>query len=70
MSRTFAAHTPLEALALEHALLLARQPQTAVDGAPMDRSSLASKPLPYLLPANSPSRPSSWPSKPRLPPSK
>jgi hypothetical protein len=34
MSRTFEAHTPLEALVLEPALLLARQLQKAADEAP------------------------------------
>jgi len=34
MSRTFEAHTPLEALVLEQALLLARQLQRTADEAP------------------------------------
>jgi hypothetical protein len=34
MSRTFEVHTPLEALVLEQALLLARQLQQAADEAP------------------------------------
>ena len=34
MSRTFEAHTPLEALVVEQALLLARQLQQAADSAP------------------------------------
>jgi hypothetical protein len=34
MTRTFRADTPLEALVLEHALLLARQLQQAADSAP------------------------------------
>lgn len=34
MSRTFEAHTPLEALVLEQALLLARQLQKTADDAP------------------------------------
>ena len=34
MSRTFEAHTPLEALVLEQALLLARQLQQVADAAP------------------------------------
>jgi hypothetical protein len=34
MTRTFRADTPLEALVLEHALLLARQLQQAADAAP------------------------------------
>jgi hypothetical protein len=34
MSRTFQTQTPLEALVVEHALLLARQLQKTADGAP------------------------------------
>jgi hypothetical protein len=37
MPRTFTAESPLEALVLEHALLLARQAQQAADAAPDGR---------------------------------
>lgn len=37
MSRTFTAESPLEALVLEHALLLARQAQQVADAAPDGR---------------------------------